>query len=332
MQFFCFVWCSTGCVETAEAIMGVTKVLMASNDTLFNFEDTLGDRDRDDMLLSPRNQLRTNSNTTSTESSLIIEGQNLLRDDDDSNSSDLNTFHVHDDVQVLKENLKSLDFKSTIDEATVQVINDLLSPEQQKTFSEDIQQLSSDLSGTVEATYTANTLDDLKTCISVHSKDESQNDKDLLESIGDNLSSSSVSNLIIQDIITTNHVPTEDYAENVQLTSNDDRSCMSDSNHPIVSKNDIIANGKENSNQNDDRSEMELPNTIDNSSQEFANDTKENENPNILKVSDEKSSTYVNAMDKNTIMAVEVLTHSDASNITDSVELTKLVSISFQQL
>lgn len=42
---------STGCVES-EAIMGVTKTLMASNDTLFNFEDTLVDEN----IFSPRAQ------------------------------------------------------------------------------------------------------------------------------------------------------------------------------------------------------------------------------------------------------------------------------------
>lgn len=53
--------CSTGCIETSEAIMGVTKVLMASNDTLFNFEDTLGDRED---LLSPRNMANAECNLT----------------------------------------------------------------------------------------------------------------------------------------------------------------------------------------------------------------------------------------------------------------------------
>ncbi|XP_063708161.1 uncharacterized protein LOC134836845 isoform X2 [Culicoides brevitarsis] len=43
---------STGLVETSEAIMGVTKTLMASNDTLYNFEDPLNDEN----IFSPRTQ------------------------------------------------------------------------------------------------------------------------------------------------------------------------------------------------------------------------------------------------------------------------------------
>lgn len=146
--------------------MGVTKVLMASNDTLFNFEDTLGDRDRDDLLISPRSYPRTVSSTTSTDTSLLAS----LSD------SDPKTYVAGDDVQAMKQNLKLFEFNDDLEERAIQALSDLLSPEQQRTFSEEIhtiEQLSSDLSGTVDATtYTANTLEDLKICISVHSKED----------------------------------------------------------------------------------------------------------------------------------------------------------------
>lgn len=56
-------------------------------------------------------------------------------------------------------------------------ITDLISPEQQKTISEEINTtdlLSSDFSATIDAT---NTLDDLKTCISMHLNDDANNTK-----------------------------------------------------------------------------------------------------------------------------------------------------------
>lgn len=56
-------------------------------------------------------------------------------------------------------------------------ITDLVSPEQQKTISEEINTtdlLSSDFSATIDAT---NTLDDLKTCISIHLNDDANNSK-----------------------------------------------------------------------------------------------------------------------------------------------------------
>lgn len=166
---------STGCVETAEAIMGVTKVLMASNDTLFNFEDTLGDRERDDLLTSPRNCARASSNTTSTDTSSLADYQFMHDDSSIMSDCELRTY-VADGLLALKKKLELFDSHNDLEEHTIQAINELLSPEQQRTFSEEIhtiEQLSSDLSGTVDATtYTANTLDDLKTCISVHSKED----------------------------------------------------------------------------------------------------------------------------------------------------------------
>uniref|UniRef100_A0A1L8DJZ6 Uncharacterized protein n=2 Tax=Nyssomyia neivai TaxID=330878 RepID=A0A1L8DJZ6_9DIPT len=97
---------STGCIETGEAIMGVSKTLMASNDTLFNFEDTLGDRDDQ---FSPQ-----------VEKISILSG-------------------IVSPIEVQEKKLINLDLNLT---HTLEV-NDLCSPEGAKTFSED--HISSDL-------------------------------------------------------------------------------------------------------------------------------------------------------------------------------------------
>lgn len=178
---------STGCIETSEAIMGVTKVLMASNDTLFNFEDTLGDRED---MLSPRNNsnnVHATSNTTISNSvgggggsgggvgsntfkSTTPQPENCRTPTNEAylaaypveyKPNDLNSDnHMNNEI---RPNSLQLNFENLTNN-----LGDLLSPEQQKTFSEEIntiEQLSSDLSATIDAT---NTLDDLKTCISVH--------------------------------------------------------------------------------------------------------------------------------------------------------------------
>lgn len=143
--------------------MGVTKILMASNDTLFNFEDTLGDD-----AFSPRNsshsECNTNgSNTPQPTSDCCTPVNDILSD----------TQYVIDD----KPFLKNLTFNSD-DRSPTNIINELLSPELVKTFSEDINTVelaSSDLSGTMDVT--TNTLDDLKTCISVHIKHDNDIDE-----------------------------------------------------------------------------------------------------------------------------------------------------------
>lgn len=131
---------STGCVETGEAIMGVTKTLMASNDTLFNFEDTFGDD-----VFSPR----TNSQNDIVKDSKV--------NHPDSSGASTPT----------PRSFKPMEFE--INE--VCSANDLLSPDQQKTLSEDIctvEHLSSDA---VDTTFTTNTLEE-KTCISVNIKED----------------------------------------------------------------------------------------------------------------------------------------------------------------
>uniref|UniRef100_A0A6B2ELK5 Putative subtilisin-like serine protease n=1 Tax=Phlebotomus kandelakii TaxID=1109342 RepID=A0A6B2ELK5_9DIPT len=91
---------STGCIETGEAIMGVSKNLMASNDTLFNFEDTLGDRDDQ---FSP-----------------LVEKRNFPND-------------MVSPVEPPEKRNMNLELNLT---KTIEV-NDLCSPEAAKTFSED---------------------------------------------------------------------------------------------------------------------------------------------------------------------------------------------------
>lgn len=182
-------------METGEAIMGVTKTLMASNDTLFNFEDTLGDRDD---MFSPRtpssqpdlnNYAGLSSRSTSAASSQYecrtptalgqsTEAENELQQ---ANSPITNAEIISAKIR----NLKPMDFDGVpslsnddcclpdwADNASqITAANDLLSPDQQKTFSEDIcttvDHVSSDQSGTFDVTFTStNTLEE-KTCISI---------------------------------------------------------------------------------------------------------------------------------------------------------------------
>lgn len=154
---------------------------MASNDTLFNFEDTLGDRDD---MLSPRNATHPGSNTAN---SITPQPEHCKTPTNEAflaaypaeyKASDVNAYndnnHVGNDA---RPNSLQLNFENLINN-----LGDLLSPEQQKTFSEEIntvEQLSSDLSATIDAT---NTLDDLRTCISVHMNNDDLNNVRLDES------------------------------------------------------------------------------------------------------------------------------------------------------
>lgn len=132
---------STGCIETGEAIMGVTKTLMASNDTLFNFEDTFGDD-----VFSPR--------TTSQND--IVKDTTKAGHPDSSGAS-----------TPTPRSFKPMEFETN----EVCNVNDLLSPDQQKTLSEDICTVDHLSSDAVDTTFTTNTLDE-KTCISVHIKED----------------------------------------------------------------------------------------------------------------------------------------------------------------
>lgn len=147
--------------------MGVTKVLMASNDTLFNFEDTLGDRDD---MFSPRHLCPTSgTNSSSHTPQPSIECKTPTNEPPAPHTDDLS-----EETPTLNEPLPKPSMQLNLSfDSNVGNLNELMSPEQQKTFSEEIltmEQVSSDLSATVEGN--TNTLDDLKTCISVHFNDE----------------------------------------------------------------------------------------------------------------------------------------------------------------
>lgn len=154
---------------------------MASNDTLFNFEDTLGDRDD---MLSPRNAVHSGSNTANSatpqpETCKTPTNEALLTAYPvEYKPNDLNAYTDSHLVSEIRPNSLHLNFENLTNN-----LGDLLSPEQQKTFSEEIntiEQLSSDLSATIDAT---NTLDDLKTCISVHLNDDVNSDNSESEAI-----------------------------------------------------------------------------------------------------------------------------------------------------
>ncbi|XP_055311913.1 uncharacterized protein LOC129574238 isoform X2 [Sitodiplosis mosellana] len=166
---------STGYIETSEAIMGVTKVLMASNDTLFNFEDTLGDRED---MLSPRNVANSGSyiaisTTPRPENCQTPTNEGYLHAyPSEYKPNDSNVYSEIKLTNDIRPNTLQLNLENLTNN-----LNDLISPEQQKTISEEIntiELLSSDLSATIDAT---NTLDDLKTCISVHLNDDANNSK-----------------------------------------------------------------------------------------------------------------------------------------------------------
>lgn len=151
--------------------MGVTKVLMASNDTLFNFEDTLGDRDD---MFSPRNLPNSGGNTITANTPQPMNCRTPTNEIYLNVTTTIDNKLTEQRSDEVRPTLLPLCFENPLS-----TMNDLLSPEQQKTFSEEIntvEQLSSDLSATIDAT--TNTLDDLKTCISVHLNDDTSNNLD----------------------------------------------------------------------------------------------------------------------------------------------------------
>lgn len=169
---------STGCIETSEAIMGVAKVLMASNDTLFNFEDTLGDRDD---MFSPRHLSAASDTNGSNTPQPSIECKTPTNELHAPSIDDLS-----EETPTLNENMPKAMLLNLVLDNTFGNLNELLSPEQQKTFSEEIntiEQVSSDLSATIEGN--TNTLDDLKTCISVHINTDANNANNTLSETND---------------------------------------------------------------------------------------------------------------------------------------------------
>lgn len=188
---------STGCLETGEALMGVTKTLMASNDTLFNFEDTLGDRDD---AFSPRtpsapsSQLDQHATISRSSSSSIYECRTPTGGGGGggSTTTTVTSAIFSAEESVMRSVIDFYDDKSrcapdaaaaaasvgddfgdvntTFCMPTTSSGIDLLSPDQQKTFSEDI--CSAEYSAAMDTSFTATTTTtttspDEKTCISV---------------------------------------------------------------------------------------------------------------------------------------------------------------------
>lgn len=172
--------------------MGVTKTLMASNDTLFNFEDTLGDRDD---AFSPRtpsapsSQLDALTTLSQSSSSSIYECRTPTGGGGGGGGSTTTTVTsaiFSAEESVMRSVIDFYDDKTrflpdataagggggiveTDTTFTTGNVIDLLSPDQQKTFSEDI--CSAEYSAAMDATFTATTTTttspDEKTCISV---------------------------------------------------------------------------------------------------------------------------------------------------------------------
>lgn len=168
--------------------MGVTKVLMASNDTLFNFEDTLGDRDD---MFSPRTLPNSGCNTLTANTPQPINCRTPTNEMYLNVTTTIEQKLPEHSMDEMRPTLLPLMFENPLS-----TMNDLLSPEQQKTFSEEIntvEQLSSDLSATIDAT--TNTLDDLKTCISVHLNDDSEHlENNAIETVQNNLNDTNDTN------------------------------------------------------------------------------------------------------------------------------------------
>lgn len=196
---------STGVMESAsvDAIMGqVPKALMASNDTLFNFDDTLSDPA--DLLMSPRLSSNTAGSSTSStlsrqESHDRISNERTPTNEDlpkisSSSMSDASMTKSQelDAIEILTQNIRqyplSLDLTPVEDVAATtkyelaklaldelmpeaqQIINDLSSPEQNRT--------ADSLSFEQDITYT---IDDQKTCVSFVFKNDEERISEISE-------------------------------------------------------------------------------------------------------------------------------------------------------
>ncbi|KAL7033348.1 hypothetical protein ACKWTF_007551 [Chironomus riparius] len=201
---------STGIMESAsgDAVMGqMPKTLMASNDTLFNFEDTLSDHT--DILMSPR----INTAGSSTSSTLSRqESQDRISNERTPTNEDLpkmanDTNKCQDAINILKSNilLHPLNLELNIIASNnswpldlpeaQQIINDLSSPEQNRTADS----LSFEHE---DVTYT---IDDQKTCVSFVLKNDEERISEISEPLfaseGDDNDEDKASSLIIDDAI-----------------------------------------------------------------------------------------------------------------------------------
>lgn len=202
---------STGIMESAsDAVMGqMPKNLMASNDTLFNFEDTLSDQT--DILMSPRitgNGSSTSSTLSRNESHDRISNERTPTNEDlpkilmvsdiiESPTCSNAVVKCQDAIDILKNNIRqhplNLDLniadendaaqntvskyelaKMALEEGSwplelpeaQQIINDLSSPEQNRT--------ADSLSFEQDITYT---IDDQKTCVSLVLKNDDEQER-----------------------------------------------------------------------------------------------------------------------------------------------------------
>lgn len=195
---------STGIMESAsaEAQMGqMPKTLMASNDTLFNFEDTLSDQ-TDNLLMSPRMQTAGSSGSSTLsrqESQDKISLERTPTNEDPPKIDIFNKTQELDAVDIMKNSIRqyplNLELGSAVPstskyEITVaklaledgswplelpeaqQILNDLSSPEQNKT--------GDSLSFEQDMTYT---IDDQKTCVSLILKNDDERISEISEPI-----------------------------------------------------------------------------------------------------------------------------------------------------
>lgn len=220
---------STGIMESAsDAVMGqMPKNLMASNDTLFNFEDTLSDHT--DILMSPR----MNTAGSSTSSTLSRqESQDKISNERTPTNEDLpkmtanDTNKCQDAINILKNNilLHPLNLELTVNPTNnpskyeltklalqedsswpldlpeaQQIINDLSSPEQNRT-ADSLSFEHEDI------TYT---IDDQKTCVSFVLKNDEERISEISEplfaseSLGDDYDDDDdkANSLMIDDVI-----------------------------------------------------------------------------------------------------------------------------------
>lgn len=199
--------------------MGVTRTLMASNDTLFNFEDTLGDRD--ELTPTPTAAGGAYSAVVNTMESPTYQG--ALNETFPMASKSNSTFVMDEEQEHHQPNGERQKLKPTmsLDLTAVRAdiytsALDVLSPEQQKTFSEDITSVDhvsgSDASGNLDAdgTYTTNTIE-METCISLNrdeeesadAVDELEKDEHDVESSGESAVTSSSKNDVGNSTATT---------------------------------------------------------------------------------------------------------------------------------
>jgi hypothetical protein len=251
---------STGMMESAsaEAQMGhMPKALMASNDTLFNFEDTLSDQ-TDNLLMSPRIHT-AGSSGSSTLSKMDADKISLERTPTNEEAPKIdaivrNSLKQHPlnldlaavpstskyEVTVSKMSLEDGSWPLELPEAQ-QIINDLSSPEQNRT--------ADSLSFEQDVTYT---IDDQKTCVSFVLK----NDDERISEISEPLFASESIDLMADD--------DDDKAESLQI---DDLLSLDTDDNFNYELND------ENGNQDCETKEMELTLNVQEASAVFDNDS-----------------------------------------------------------